>query len=101
MATFLYFIIDSLFRLAEFAIFAAAILSWLVAFDVVNYRNSFVRQIGSFLDAVTRPMLAPARRIIPSFGGVDISPIIVLLVLEGARRYLLPLIFAPLQQAIG
>lgn len=101
MASFLYFIISGLISLIELAIFAAAILSWLVAFDVINYRNPFVRQVGSFLEAVTRPILAPARRIIPSFGGVDISPIIVLLVLEGARRYLLPLIFAPLQQAIG
>jgi YggT family protein len=101
MASFLFFIISGLIGLLELAIFAAAILSWLIAFDVVNYRNPFVRQLGSFLEAVTRPVLAPVRRIIPSFGGVDISPIIVLLVLEGARRYLLPLIFAPLQQVIG
>lgn len=101
MASFLYFILDGLFRLAELAIFAAAILSWLVAFDVINYRNPFVRQLGSFLEAVTRPILAPVRRILPSFGGVDISPIIVLLVLEGARRYLLPLIFSPFIPLVG
>jgi YggT family protein len=101
MASFILFILNGLIRLAELAIFAAAIMSWLVAFDVINYRNPFVRQLGSFLEAVTRPILAPVRRIIPSFGGVDISPILVLLILEGARLYLLPLIFAPLQAAIG
>ena len=101
MASFILFIISSLLGMLEFAIIAAAIFSWLVAFDVINYRNNFVRQVGQFLDAVTRPVLGPVRRIIPAFGGVDISPIIVILIIEGIRRYLLPMALAPLQPLIG
>ena len=101
MGSFLYFIVDSLLGLMIAAIIIAAVLSWLVAFDVINLRNRFVYSLSRFLDAVTRPILAPIQRIIPPLGGVDISPIIVLLVIQGARMYLLPLIFAPLIRAIG
>ena len=90
MTGFLYFIIDSLLSLLIFAIIVSAVLSWLVAFDVINTRNQFVFSVVRFLDAVTRPVLAPVRRIIPPLGGVDISPIIVILVIAGALRYLIP-----------
>jgi YggT family protein len=96
MGSFLYFIVDALLNLLVIAIIISAILSWLVAFDVINLRNQFVYNIARFLDAVTRPILRPVQKIIPPIGGVDISPIIVLLVLQGIRIYLLPLIFAPL-----
>ena len=59
MGSFLYFIVSSLLSLLIFAIFANAILSWLVAFDVINLRNQVVYNIAKFLDAVTRPILAP------------------------------------------
>ncbi len=101
MGNFLYFIVDALFGLLSLAIIISAILSWLVAFDVINLRNPLVASFWRFLDAVTRPVLRPFQRIIPSLGGVDISPIIVLLVIEGARRYLLPLIFQPLIGVLG
>lgn len=101
MGTFLYIVIVGLLRFLEFAVFAAAIFSWLVAFDVVNYRNQFVRQVGQFLEAVTRPVLRPVQRILPSFGGVDLSPLIVVLVIEGIIRGIFPLVFPPLIQAIG
>src|SRR5690606_22965784 len=65
-------------------IIAAAILSWLVAFDVVNLRNRFVYQVARFLEAATEPLLAPFRRIIPSLGGIDVSPIVVILLLQFA-----------------
>lgn len=58
MGSFLYFIVDSLLGLLVLAIFVSAILSWLVAFDVVNLRNRFVASFTRFLDAVTRPVLA-------------------------------------------
>jgi YggT family protein len=101
MGSFLYFVIDGLLQLLVLAIIISAILSWLVAFDVINLRNRFVYNVSRFLDAVTRPVLAPFQRIIPSLGGVDISPIIVILVLQGVRQYLLPMIFAPIIAAIG
>ena len=87
---FLYFILDGLLGLLVIAIIISAILSWLVAFDVINLRNPMVYNIARFLDAVTRPILRPVQRIIPPIGGVDISPIIVLLVIQAFRSYLLP-----------
>jgi YggT family protein len=101
MGNFLFFIVDSLINLVILAMVLNAILSWLVVFDVVNLRNRFVYQFSRFLDAVTRPILRPFQRIIPPFGGVDISPVIVIIVLIGIRRFLLPLIFAPLIGVLG
>lgn len=101
MGSFLYFIVDSLLGLLIIAIIISAILSWLVAFDVINLRNRFVYNVSRFLDAVTRPVLAPFQRIIPPLGGVDISPVIAILVLQGIKIYLLPMIFRPLQSLIG
>jgi len=101
MGNFLYFIVSSLLELLIWAIIISAILSWLVAFDVINLRNRFVYNVSRFLEAVTRPVLAPFQRIIPSLGGVDISPIIVILILQGVLRYLLPMIFAPIINLLG
>ena len=101
MGSFLYFIIDSLLGLLVLAIIIGAVLSWLVAFDVVNLRNRFVYSVSRFLDAVTRPVMRPVQKVIPSLGGVDISPIIVILVIEGVRRYLLPMLFRPIIGAVG
>lgn len=96
MGSFLYFIVDGLLGLLVVAIIISAVLSWLVAFDVINLRNRFVYSVAHFLDAVTRPILRPVQKVIPPIGGVDISPIIVLLVIQGVRQYLLPLAFGPL-----
>jgi YggT family protein len=101
MGQFLYFIVRSLLELLVWAIIISAIVSWLVAFDVINMRNRFVYSLSRFLDAVTRPVLRPFQRIIPPLGGVDISPIIVILILQGATNYLLPAIFVPLINALG
>ncbi|WP_230530434.1 YggT family protein [Microvirga roseola] len=68
-------------QLYTYLIIASAILSWLVAFNVVNMRNDFVRSIASFLDAVTEPALRPIRSILPNLGGIDISPIILILII--------------------
>jgi YggT family protein len=87
---FLYAIIDGLLGLLVIAIIISAVLSWLVAFDVINLRNQFVYNVARFLDAVTRPLLRPVQKVIPPIGGVDISPIIVLLVIQAFRSYLLP-----------
>jgi YggT family protein len=101
MIGFLYFVIDGLLSLLIFAIIASAVMSWLVAFNVINLRNQFVYGIARFLDAVTRPVLRPFQRFIPPLGGVDISPIVVILLLQGARGYLLPWLFRPLINLIG
>ncbi len=101
MGNFLFAIIEGLLGLLEVAIIISAVMSWLIAFNVMNDRHPMVRQIEGFLYAVTRPVLAPLRRIIPNLGAVDISPIIALLIIEAARRYLIPWIFAPVIAALG
>jgi len=87
---FIFFIIGALIELLIWAIIINAILSWLVAFDVINLRNRFVYNVANFLDRVTAPVMRPVQRIVPTLGGVDISPIIVILILMGLQRYLLP-----------
>lgn len=64
-----------------YLVIAMAILSWLVAFDVVNPRSQIVRTIGQFLWRITEPPLKPIRRILPNLGGIDISPVILILLL--------------------
>ena len=87
---FVFFIAGALLSLLWWAIIISAVLSWLVAFDIINLRNRAVYQISTFLDRVTGPILRPFQRIIPPLGGVDISPIIVLLIITGVRAFLLP-----------
>ncbi|EKF41839.1 YggT family protein [Nitratireductor indicus] len=70
-------------------IIASAVFSWLYAFNVVNPRNQFVGSIGNFLFRVTEPALRPIRNLLPDLGGIDISPIILLLILFFLRQFLL------------
>jgi YggT family protein len=77
----LYQVIDLLLRLLTYLIIAQAILSWLVAFNVINTYNDFVRSFLNFLDRITEPLYRPIRRILPDFGGIDFSPIVVLLLI--------------------
>ena len=101
MASAILYVLDALLGLLVLAIIISAVMSWLVAFDVINLRNRFVYSFNRFLDAVTAPVMAPFRRIIPPMGGIDISPIIALLVIQAIRKFLLPMAFAPLQGIIG
>ena len=63
-------------------ILASVILSWLVAFNVVNASNPYVRQIGNALKRLTEPLLGPIRRRLPDLGGIDVSPIVLLIALQ-------------------
>ena len=67
---------------------ATAVMSWLLAFNVINYRNDIVRSVWNTANALTEPVLRPIRRIMPAMGGLDISPIIVLLILSFLRTWL-------------
>ena len=69
-------------RLYVWAIILAAVFSMLVAFSVLDTRNRLVWAIGDFLYRVTEPALRPIRRILPSFGSIDISPLIAIVVIE-------------------
>jgi YggT family protein len=75
-------LVNTILSLMTWAIILSAIFSWLFAFDVINRRNQFVAQLADFLDRITTPILAPFRRIIPPLGGIDISPIVVLLLIN-------------------
>lgn len=101
MGSFIHFVLDAILGLLILAIIISAIMSWLVAFNVINLRNQFVYGVVRFLDAVTRPVLAPFQRVVPSLGGVDISPIIAILILQGIKIYLLPWVMAPVKALIG
>jgi len=76
---------------------AAAILSWLIAFNVVNTRNQFVDGVAEFLHRITEPLLAPIRNFMPNLGGLDISPIILILIIMFIERvityYIYPAVF--------
>ncbi len=76
---------------------AAAVLSWLVAFNVVNTRNQVVHMIGDMLYRLTEPLLRPIRQMLPNLGGIDVSPVILILIilfLENVIvRYIYPNVF--------
>ena len=78
----LFIVID----LYMWALIVAVILSWLVAFNVVNRRNQFVFTVGDFLARITEPALRPLRRVLPNLGGVDLAPLALLLALYLIKR---------------
>ena len=87
--------LDPLLRIISIAIelyiwvvIIGAVLSWLVAFNVVNTSNRFVYTLGDFLSRITEPALRPIRNILPNLGGVDISPVVLILLLYFAQMVL-------------
>ena len=72
-------LIDKVIDIYTWIVIASAIMSWLVAFGVINVRNQFIRVVVDLLYRLTEPVLRPIRRFLPNLGGVDISPIILLL----------------------
>jgi YggT family protein len=84
--------IDFLLGLYMFVLFAAAILSWLIVFNVVNTRNSAVAMIGEYLYRITEPLLRPIRDRLPNFGGIDISFIVLILIILFIRAVIIPVL---------
>jgi YggT family protein len=82
----LLWLIDTIITLYIWILIASAILSWLVAFNVVNQRNPIVANIGEFLYRITEPALRPIRALLPNLGGIDISPVILILLLLFLQR---------------
>jgi YggT family protein len=77
-------------QLYIYLLIAAAVLSWLIAFNVVNTRNQVVAAVGEFLYRITEPALRPIRSVLPNLGGIDISPVILILIvilIENVIRY--------------
>lgn len=87
-ALIIYFIVP-LLNLLVLVVFINVIMSWLVAFNVVNPRNQFVNTVWRITNAITEPILAPIRRILPPLGGIDLSPIILLLVIFFVREWVI------------
>jgi YggT family protein len=83
-----FWLFDTVINLYTMVIIAQVVLSWLVSFNVVNTSNRFVFTIGDFLHRATDPALKPLRKIMPNLGGLDISPIVLILGLIFVRRLL-------------
>jgi YggT family protein len=90
------YLVELVIEILTWVVIAGAIVSWLVAFGVVNMRNQFIRVIVDMLYRITEPMLRPIRRVLPNLGGVDISPVVLLVGLavlrEALRYYVWPII---------
>ena len=81
-------LINTVVNLYIWVLIAAAVLSWLVAFNVLNTSNRFVYAAGDVLYRVTEPALRPIRRILPNLGGIDVSPVVLILLLIFLRNLL-------------
>jgi YggT family protein len=86
-------VVDLLLRIYMWIIIAAAVMSWLISFRVINTYSRPVSIIGDFLYRATEPALRPIRRFLPNFGGLDISPVILLIVIWLIRMELGNLVF--------
>jgi YggT family protein len=84
----LFNLIATVITLYIYVLVASAILSWLVAFNVLNTSNRFVYMVGDFLYRITEPALRPIRRFVPLLGGVDISPVVLILLLVFLRDFI-------------
>ncbi|MGB9365054.1 MAG: YggT family protein [Xanthobacteraceae bacterium] len=82
--------ISYVLQLYVYILIAAAVLSWLIAFNVVNTRSPVVSAIAEFLYRITEPVLRPVRSMLPSLGGIDISPIIVILIIFFIQSVIIP-----------
>ncbi len=80
--------LNFIINIVWFLVIASAIFSWLYAFNVVNPNNQAINSIGRALHQVTEPMYRPIRRVLPDFGGLDLSPIVVLVILYFLQVFL-------------
>jgi YggT family protein len=86
-------LISTIIQIYIYLLIASAVLSWLIAFNVVNTRNQAVAMIADALWRLTEPVLRPIRRLLPNFGGLDISPIVLILLLYFGRMLLFEVFF--------
>lgn len=98
---FVHLVVSGVITFLILCMVVSAVLSWLTAFDIIRMDSPAARQITGFLDAITRPMVAPIRRFLPTLGGVDLSFLVAFLVLEGINRFLLPGGLCALQKLTG
>ena len=82
----LFGIIDMILQVLVWVIIAQVILSWLVAFNVINTQSNFVHTLLDALDRLTAPLYRPIRKVMPDFGGIDFSPIVLILAIQILRK---------------
>jgi YggT family protein len=81
-------VLDVVLSLYSWAVIIAVVLSWLVNFNVVNPSNQFVRMVGQTLSQLVDPALNRIRRVLPMFGALDLSPVVLLLIIFFLRRFI-------------
>lgn len=81
----LFGIVDMILQVLVWIIIAQVIISWLVAFRVIDTSNNFVRTLLDGLERLTAPLYRPIRKIMPDFGGIDLSPIVLILAIQIVR----------------
>lgn len=101
MGSAIVWLFNTIIGLLILLIFVRAIVGWLVQFDIINTRNRVVWQILTMLERLTDPILAPISRVVPSIGGIDISPIIAWLALSVIRILFNVYLAAPLIGLLG
>ncbi len=94
-------IVSKILEIYSWIVIAAVVMSWLFAFNVVNYHNEIVRSIARVLDSLTEPVFRLVRRYVPAIGGLDLSPIIVLVAIWIVQAFLLPWIALLLLRLTG
>jgi YggT family protein len=85
-------LLSTVLGLYFWVVIVGAVLSWLIAFDVVNTRNRLVNTIYDLTERLTAPVLAPIRKVIPNLGGVDLSPVALIIGIQFTQGFLVPLI---------
>jgi YggT family protein len=83
-------IVQLLLNLVWWVIVIQAVLSWLIAFNVINTHSDFVRTVWNALQKITEPLYRPIRRVLPDFGALDLSPLVVLLILYILTNIVIP-----------
>jgi len=79
-------LVDTIITIYIWLLIASAVLSWLIAFNVVNTRNPIANSVGEFLYRITEPLLRPIRNMLPNLGGIDVSPVILIIGLLFLRQ---------------
>jgi YggT family protein len=81
-------LITQVISIYTWVVVISVVLSWLIAFNVINTQNRFVYMVVDVTYRLTEPLLGPLRRVLPDFGGIDISPVVLLLLLYFAQNLL-------------
>ena len=93
LQSILIYLVSPVLSFLVILIFVWVVMSWLVSFNVINLRNPMMRQIYYGIESIMKPLMAPIQRVLPSFGGMDFSPIVVLLLLQWLKGYVVPLLY--------